>query len=159
MINLPLPLIHPDQVRIWTEDIPRRFAELLRTSQPLNVYISSPWISEFPDSLIDLRKLLAEKKASTIILTRPPRTPAARRFLMTLKRGTSTRVYVNSHLHAKLYVIEGPRQKYVVIGSSNFTQESRFNIELAVVLVGSDILTKRVIYAFLAYLKPACKIW
>lgn len=156
---IKLPLIHPDQIRIWTEDIPRRFAELLRMSKPLNLYISSPWISEFPDSLIDLRTLLARKKVSTIILTRPPRTPAARRLLKDLKKETPTRVYVNPHLHAKLYVIEGPRQKYVVIGSSNFTQESRFNIELAVVIVGSDILTKRVIYAFLAYLKPDCKIW
>jgi len=159
LIKLSSPLIHPDQIRIWTDDIPRRFAELLRTSQPLNVYISSPWISEFPNSSIDLRKLLIQKRASTIILTRPPRTEAARRFLANLKRDTRTRIYVNNNLHAKLYVIEGPRHKYVVIGSSNFTQESRFNLELAVVFVGSDILTKRVIYAFLAYLKPACKIW
>lgn len=156
---IKLPLIHPDQIRIWADDIPRRFAELLRMSQPLNVYISSPWISEFSDSLIDLRTLLAKRRASTIILTRPPRTPTTRRLLEHLKGETPTRVYVNSHLHAKLYIIEGPRQKYVVIGSSNFTQESRFNIELAVVIVGSDILTKRVIYAFLAYLKPECKIW
>jgi len=152
-------LIYPDQIRIWTDDIPRRFAELLRTSQPLNVYISSPWISEFPESLIDLRKLLIQKKVSTIILTRPPRTVKAKRFLKDLKRDTRTRVYVNNKLHAKLYIIDGSRQKYVVIGSSNFTLESRFNLELAVVFVGSDILTKRVIYAFLAYLKPACRIW
>jgi phosphatidylserine/phosphatidylglycerophosphate/cardiolipin synthase-like enzyme len=153
------PIIYPDQIRIWTDDIPRRFAELLRTSQPTNVYISSPWISEFPNSAIDLRKLLIQKNPSTIILTRPPRTNVAKSFLKELKKDTRTRIYVNNKLHAKIYVIDGPKHKYVVIGSSNFTQESRFNLELAIVFVGSDILTKRVIYAFLAYLKPACKPW
>jgi phosphatidylserine/phosphatidylglycerophosphate/cardiolipin synthase-like enzyme len=154
-----VPIINADQIKIWTEDIPGKFAELLRISDPLNVYISSPWISEFAEASIDLRALLAKKKASTIILTRPPKNVATKKFLTRLKNETPTRIYVNRRLHAKLYIIEGPRQKYVVIGSSNFTQEARFNIELAVVIVGSDILTKRVIYSFLAYLKPSCKIW
>jgi len=154
-----VPLIDADQIRIWTEDIPGRFAELLRMSDPLNIYISSPWISEFEHAPTDLRAILARKRASTIILTRPPENFAAKRLLTRLKNETPTRIYVNRRLHAKLFVIEGPRQKYVVIGSSNFTQEARFNIEFAVVIVGSDILTKRVIYSFLAYLKPSCKIW
>lgn len=154
-----MPLIDADQIRIWTEDIPGRFAQLLRMSDPLNVYISSPWISEFAQTSIDLKAILARKRASTIILTRPPADRASNRFLIKLKNETPTRIYVNRRLHAKLYVIEGPRQKYVVIGSSNFTQEARFNIEFAVVIMGSDIITKRVIYSFLAYLKPACNIW
>ena len=156
---ISMPLIDADQIRIWTEDIPRKFAELLRMSEPLNIYISSPWISEFAESSIDLRAILAGKRASTIILTRPPRNAATRHFLTRLKKETPTRIYVNRRLHAKLYVIEGSTQKYVIIGSSNFTQEARFNIELSVVIVGSDILTKRVIYSFLAYLKPSCQIW
>ncbi len=154
-----VPIIDADQIRIWTEDIPGKFAELLRISDPLNVYISSPWISEFEHPLINLRRILAKKKASTIILTRPPQNLASKRFLARLKNETPTRIYVNRRLHAKLYIIEGPKQKYVVIGSSNFTQEARFNVEFAVVIVGSDIMTKRVIYSFLAYLKPACAIW
>jgi phosphatidylserine/phosphatidylglycerophosphate/cardiolipin synthase-like enzyme len=154
-----VPLINADQIRIWTEDIPGKFAELLRMSDPLNVYISSPWISEFEQPTINLRTILATKKASTIILTRPPKNNATREFLTRLKSETPTRIYVNNRLHAKIYVIEGIRQKYVVIGSSNFTQEARFNIEIAIVIVGSDILTKRVIYSYLAYIKPSCKIW
>jgi phosphatidylserine/phosphatidylglycerophosphate/cardiolipin synthase-like enzyme len=154
-----VPLIDADQIRIWTGDIPSKFANLLRISDPLNIYISSPWISEFEEAAIDLRAMLATKKASTIILTRPPQNLETTRFLTRLKKETPTRIYVNRRLHAKVYVIEGARQKYVVVGSSNFTQEARFNIELAVVIVNSDIMTKRVIYSFLAYLKPACKIW
>jgi hypothetical protein len=156
---ISLELINPEQISIWTEDIPRRFTELLRASNPLNIYISTPWISEFENKLIDLRSILKKKNASTIILTRPPRDKNTESNLLRIKQETRSRIYVNSRLHAKLFVIEGSSQKFIVIGSSNFTQEARFNIELAVVIKNSDIITKRVIYTFLAYLKPECKIW
>lgn len=156
---MTLSVIHPDQIRIWTEDIPKKFAELLRFSKPLNVYISTPWISEFADKSIDLKCLLTKKDFVTILLTRPPRNEFTESFLMRLKNETRTRIYVNNRLHAKLYIIEGADQKYVVISSSNFTREARLNVEFGIVVCNCDIFTKRVIYSFLAYLKPTCKIW
>jgi len=146
-------------VHVWTSDIPRRFLEILDASNPWDIYISSPWITEFTDSTLDLSKILSTKKARTILLTRPPRKQHELKMLLGLRSKGKARIYINPRLHAKLYIIDGPSSKYVLIGSPNLTQEARGNVEIGLMVSMNDLFTKRVIYQFLGYLKPMCRRW
>ena len=147
------------QVKIWVSDIPKRFITLLERSDPLAVYIASPWITEFIDPQINLIDCLKRKNTSLILLTRPPQDQGTESYLNKLKAETRTRIYTNPRLHAKVYVIEGVHHKHVILGSANFTEEARGNIEVALHISGSDLITKRIIYSFLGYLKPMCNFW
>lgn len=147
------------QVRILTHDIPKEFIRLLRKSEPLAIYICSPWITEFSNGYMDLIKILSEKKSSIQIFTRPPTNKETHSLLTRIKKETRAHIFVANHLHAKIYVIEGKKDKYVIIGSANFTEEARGNIELAILISNNDLLMKRVIYAFLSYLRPSCRRW
>ena len=152
-----MPFVDARDICVWTEDIPKRFLDLLKLADPLAIYISSPWISEFTEPSMNFLDILKRKNASTIILTQPPK-GETRRFLKKLTQETKTRVYVSNRLHAKIYIIEGIKHRYVILGSSNLTQEARGNIEIAVAISGSDIITKRVIYSY-HYLKLMCRLW
>lgn len=147
------------QVEIWQHDIPKRFISILGQSDPRNVYLSSPWITEFLDPKINLINCLNQKNADSILLTRPPTGDATRNYLNRLKSESKTRIYTNPRLHAKIFIIEGVSHKHVILGSANLTEEARGNIEIALHIRGSDIVTKRVIYSFLGYLKPMCSFW
>jgi hypothetical protein len=146
-------------VHVWTSDIPRRFLETLDASDPWDIYISSPWITEFQDSTLNLPKILSAKKAHAILLTRPPRKRHELKMLLGLRSKGKARIYVHPRLHAKLYIIDGPKSKHVLIGSPNLTQEARGNVEIGLLVSGNDLFMKRVIYQFLGYLKPMCRRW
>ena len=147
------------QVRILTRDIPKCFVDLLRKSSPLTVYICSPWISEFSEPSMNFIKILTKKKTTVNVFTRPPRKKKEVDLLRKLKNETNAQVFVSSDLHAKIYVIEGKTEKYVIIGSANFTKEARGNIELGLLISNNDVFMKRVIYSLLSYLRPLCIRW
>jgi len=147
------------QVRILTTDIPRQFVNLLRRSKPVAVYLCSPWISEFSEPSMDFVRILAQKKASVRIFTRPPEKTEMVKFFLDLRKQTKAQIFVSRNLHAKVYVIEGRREKYVILGSANFTEEARGNIEIGLLVRNNDLFMKRVIYALLSYLRPLCKRW
>jgi len=147
------------QVRILTTDIPKQFVNLLRRSKPLTVYICSPWISEFSEPSMNFVKILTQKKATVRIFTRPPTKTETVKLLLKLRKQARAQIFVSRILHAKVYVIEGRREKYVILGSANFTEEARGNIEIALLISDNDLIMKRVIYALLSYLRPLCKRW
>jgi len=147
------------QVKILTGDIPKEFIKLLRISNPISIYICSPWITEFSNGYMDFIKILSQKRSSIQIFTRPPTNNNTKLLLKRLKKDLKAHIYVSNYLHAKIYVIEGKKEKYVIIGSANFTEEARGNIELAILISNNDLLMKRVIYALLSYLRPYCKRW
>ena len=147
------------QVRILKSDIPKEFVCLLRCSNPLSVYICSPWISEFSDPRMDFVQILSQKKTSLTIYTRPPQNNETEKLLQRLRKEAKAQIFVAKNLHAKVYVIEGRTEKYVILGSANFTNEARGNLELSILIRNNDIFTKRVIYSLLSYLRPMCIRW
>lgn len=147
------------QVRILTRDIPKQFIVLLRKSSPLAVYVCSPWISEFSDPGMDFVKILSQKNASVRIFTRPPTNRETVELLQRLKDSAGAQIFVSRSLHAKVYVIEGQKEKYVILGSANFTKEARGNIEISLQISNNDLIMKRIIYSLLSYLRPLCKRW
>jgi len=147
------------QVRILREDIPKQFVNLLRRSNPLSVYICSPWISEFSEPSMDFVNLLAKKRPSVRIFTRPPSKTETFNLLRRLREQVRAQIFVSRSLHAKVYVIEGRREKYVILGSANFTEEARGNIEISLLILNNDLFMKRVIYSLLSYLRPQCRRW
>ncbi len=147
------------QVRILKTDIPRQFINLLRRSDPIAVYICSPWISEFSEPSMDFVKILKQKKAAVRIFTRPPSKTETVDLLRNLMKQTKAQIFVARNLHAKVYVIEGPKEKYVILGSANFTEEARGNIEIGLLVENNDLFMKRVIYSLLSYLRPLCRRW
>ena len=108
---------------------------------------------------MNLVSTLGEKTATKILLTRPPKDSTTVELLARLQAEAHVRVYTNPRLHAKLYIIEGIRHKYIIIGSPNLTEEARGNVEIALLISGNDIFTKRMIHSFLGYLKPICEAW
>ena len=159
MISLGRLLDLDTQVRILKRDIPKQFVNLLRRSNPLTVYICSPWISEFSEPSMNFVEILAQKKASVRIFTRPPNKTETVKLLLKLRKQTRAQIFVSRSLHAKVYVIEGRREKYVILGSANFTEEARGNIEIGLLILDNDLFMKRVIYALLSYLRPQCRRW
>jgi len=147
------------QVKLLTRDIPGKFVNLLKRSHPLAVYVCSPWISEFSEPSMNFAKILAEKNASVRIFTRPPRKTETINLLLRLRKQAKAQIFVSRSLHAKVYVIEGRTEKYVILGSANFTEEARGNIEISLLILNNDIFMKRVIYALFSYLRPSCKRW
>jgi len=147
------------QVKILTKDIPKQFVMLLRRSTPLAVYICSPWISEFSEPGMNFVKLLSQKKTSVRIFTRPPKNKETVELFKRLKEHAKAQIFVSRALHAKVYVIEGRREKYVILGSANFTREARGNIEISLLISNNDLFMKRVIYSLFSYLRPMCKRW
>lgn len=147
------------QVRILTRDIPKVFVDLLRRSDPLTVYICSPWISEFSEPSMNFIRILANNKSVVKIFTRPPKNIESVELLQKIKTETKSQIFLSRNLHAKIYVIEGKKDKSVIIGSANFTKEARGNIEIGLLVSQNDLFMKRVIYAILSYLRPACKRW
>jgi phosphatidylserine/phosphatidylglycerophosphate/cardiolipin synthase-like enzyme len=147
------------QIGILTKDIPKRFVDLLIKSQPIAVYICSPWISEFSESSMNFVEILAQKGASVRVFTRPSKKPEVRNLLIRLRKQAKAQIFTSRYLHAKIYVIEGKRDKYVILGSANFTEEARGNIEMALLVSDNDLFMKRVIYSLLSYLRPLCERW
>ena len=147
------------QVRILRIDIPKQFVNLLRRSSPLAVYICSPWISEFSDPSMNFVRILTAKKASVRIFTRPPSETETVNLLRKLRKQTRAQIFVSRSLHAKVYVIEGRKENFVILGSANFTEEARGNIEIGLLISNNDLFMKRVIYSLLSYLRPLCKRW
>jgi len=147
------------QIKILTKDIPKQFVMLLRRSTPLAVYICSPWISEFSEPGMNFVNLLSQKRPSVRIFTRPPPNKETVELLKRLREHAKAQIFVSRALHAKVYVIEGRREKYVILGSANFTQEARGNIEISLLVSNNDLFMKRVIYSLFSYLRPMCKRW
>jgi phosphatidylserine/phosphatidylglycerophosphate/cardiolipin synthase-like enzyme len=108
---------------------------------------------------MDFIRILSKKKAYVNIFTRPPRKKEETSVLLKLKKEAKAQIFVSRNLHAKIYVIESKKEKYVILTSANFTNEARGNIEIGLLVLNNDIFMKRVIYSLLSYLRPECRRW
>ena len=138
----------PARVRVICGDPFSAFVRAASRHRPCRVTIVSPWLSD-EGSAPCLTTLLghAQRHAATIVLlTRPPSSEPHRRAVDRVREMSSTRVYLNPRLHAKLYVCENAAGRgFAIVGSANATRASSYLDEIALMLRperGSKIISE-----------------
>lgn len=125
-------------VQVVTGDIFGLFAREALQARPKRLTIVSPWIDPSISHAPSLGELLgraAECNASFVLATRPLETPGQARAIASVLNYKRGRVFLDTNLHAKLYLCEeADGRGFAVIGSANMTDSSQRLRELAVVV-------------------------
>jgi hypothetical protein len=125
-------------VQVVTGDIFALFAREALQGQPRRLTIVSPWVDltlAHAPSLSELIEHAEQCNAAVVLATRPLETPGQARAIAAVLNYKRGRVFLDSQLHAKLYVCEEADSRgFAVIGSANMTDSSHRFRELAVVI-------------------------
>ena len=140
-------------------DIPNKLYEALAEAKEIcGIYFCSPWLSEL--SVENFTKLIQGKSKNRRfeILTRPPEKKWHREILQNLYEECGAKIYVNSVLHAKFFIVIARHGTFAIFGSPNLTETSRNNIEIAIFSYDT-LFVDRLLNIFQIHFKPLCKYW
>jgi phosphatidylserine/phosphatidylglycerophosphate/cardiolipin synthase-like enzyme len=105
---------------------------------PRRLTIVSPWINYESDCELTLSVLIrhaVRNRAAVVVITRPPTSAPHRRAVELVQAAPRSRIYLNPHLHAKLYICESAHGRgFAVVGSANGTISSASLDEVAILL-------------------------
>jgi len=156
-----IPTLRNSAFTLITHDITNYFIDDLASRQDFSeVFICSPWIRLFPDTLNDLEHIfkntlkLTRSNPKLHMITRPiSETPAgaSERSWVTQIRATllwfkekGAEIVFAPNLHTKLFIVFGKEFQTAIIGSENLTGAK--NIELGIRISDSVIVNKLYIY-------------
>jgi mRNA-degrading endonuclease RelE of RelBE toxin-antitoxin system len=142
--NRPKSARGPSTVTLVRQDvIDAFFGKLLRltaSSQPLELTLSSPWITPWsgPKSSLDaLLVFLRKLRTRTTLITRTPELPQHKDAVDQLIALKNVEVIFLDDLHAKFFICDIAPAPFCLICSANITAQSYSNFEVGVFVRGS----------------------
>jgi hypothetical protein len=113
---------------------------LRRDTKPVEVVMTTPWITPWHgprSSLKGLLRYLKHFSVRTTILTRPPELAAHKRALDYLGSISQTEIVYLPDLHAKFFICDVAPTPFALVASANSTAKSYSNFEVGVFVRGS----------------------
>ena len=148
-----------DKFRILLYDIPAKLYEGLAVAKNVfGIYFCSPWLSDLGiPGFVKLIQTRGRQKPFEV-LTRPPSPDNSwhMKMLTDLCEKCDAKIYYNSVLHAKIYVVMAQSGAFAIFGSPNLTKTARSNIEVALITYDKSFID-RLFYIFQIHLKRLCR--
>lgn len=116
------------------------FDRFLLASQISRLVIVSPWITSLERERITLRDIIATIEAqevpTTVVMRHPGKEPLNREASELLSTSRCVTVYVNSDLHAKVYVCRCAPFGFALVSSANLSGRATRTHEIGLLIEG-----------------------
>jgi len=136
---------HENETESWLRIATRRvvgvFLDALAHSHGWKkVYVISPWISVFDESVAgrmsfhQLLKRLSDDDATAYVVSRPPMDTWHDSAIKQLASTGKANIALVPYLHTKLYCADTAQGSFALVGSANFTEKSLKGREIGVLI-------------------------
>ncbi len=121
------------------------FRRFLIEHRPIrSLTIVSPWISDWEDGEVSLKRVLeviSLRNIRTSVITRPPIEAYHERAVERLKKTNPVTIYFIPDLHAKVFVCNCVPVGFGLVGSANLTARSFVNYEVGILFEARGALS------------------